>query len=231
MYCIKCGVKLADSEKVCPLCKTRVYHPDFPQKEDVYTYPKNKYPKKEKRSLGLPIFATALALFPIIITLACDLRFNSAVTWSGYVVGAVLLIYVMLILPSWFSSPNPVIFVPCSFAAAALYLFYICSVTGGNWFFPFALPVTTFIAVIITATVTLTRYIKKGRLYIFGGAAAALGLFMPLLEYLITVSFGGESMLGWSFYPMAALILIGAFLIFLAICRPAREFLERRFFI
>ena len=26
MYCIKCGVELADSEKVCPLCGTRVFH-------------------------------------------------------------------------------------------------------------------------------------------------------------------------------------------------------------
>ena len=30
MYCIKCGVELADSEKVCPLCGTRVFHPDLP---------------------------------------------------------------------------------------------------------------------------------------------------------------------------------------------------------
>ena len=30
MYCIKCGVKLADTEKKCPLCGTVVYHPEFP---------------------------------------------------------------------------------------------------------------------------------------------------------------------------------------------------------
>ena len=29
MYCANCGVKLADSEKVCPLCKTVAYHPDI----------------------------------------------------------------------------------------------------------------------------------------------------------------------------------------------------------
>ena len=231
MYCIKCGVKLSDSEKECPLCGTRVYHPDIPQKEDEYTYPKNKYPKKEKRSLGFPIFATACALFPIIITLACDLRFNSAVTWSGYVVGAIILAYAVLILPRWFASPNPVIFVPCSFAAAALFLFYIDYVTQGGWFFPFALPVVAVTAVIVTAAVTLLRYLKKGKLYIFGGAIAAFGLFMPLLEYLIATVLGDGNMLGWSFYPMAALLLTGAFLIFLAICRPAREFVERKFFI
>ena len=31
MFCVKCGVALADSEKVCPLCGTRVFHPDLPQ--------------------------------------------------------------------------------------------------------------------------------------------------------------------------------------------------------
>ena len=30
MYCIKCGVELADSEKSCPLCQTPVFHPQFP---------------------------------------------------------------------------------------------------------------------------------------------------------------------------------------------------------
>ena len=30
MFCVKCGVELADSEKVCPLCGTRVFHPDLP---------------------------------------------------------------------------------------------------------------------------------------------------------------------------------------------------------
>ena len=27
MYCVKCGVELADSQRVCPLCGTRVFHP------------------------------------------------------------------------------------------------------------------------------------------------------------------------------------------------------------
>ena len=26
MYCVKCGVELADSQRVCPLCGTRVFH-------------------------------------------------------------------------------------------------------------------------------------------------------------------------------------------------------------
>ena len=33
MYCIQCGVKLADTEKQCPLCGTVVFHPDLPRPE------------------------------------------------------------------------------------------------------------------------------------------------------------------------------------------------------
>ena len=33
MYCIHCGVELSDSETVCPLCGTRVFHPDLPRQQ------------------------------------------------------------------------------------------------------------------------------------------------------------------------------------------------------
>ena len=29
MYCINCGVKLADTEHICPLCGTEVFHPEL----------------------------------------------------------------------------------------------------------------------------------------------------------------------------------------------------------
>ena len=40
MYCVKCGVKLADSEKICPLCGTKAYHPDIERGEVNAIYPK-----------------------------------------------------------------------------------------------------------------------------------------------------------------------------------------------
>ncbi len=231
MYCIKCGVKLADSEKSCPLCGTVVYHPDIVRNENEYTYPKNKYPAQEKHPLGLPIFLTACFLIPIIITLSCDLRFNLAVTWSGYVIGAIVMTYVMFVLPIWFREPNPVIFVPCAFAAIGAYLWYINFSVNGNWFLSFAFPLTLFFGLLTTAIITLLRYVKKGKLYIFGGAFAAIGFFFPVMEFLIHLTFGGEGFLGWSFYPLTSFVLIGGLLIFLAICRPAREVMERKFFI
>ena len=93
----------------------------------------------------------------------------------------------------------------------------------------FALPVVGGICLITCTVVTLMRYIRRGRLYILGGAFMALGAFMLLIEYLITITFALK-FIGWSIYPLVVLLLFGGMLIFLGINSNIREKLERRFF-
>ena len=112
-----------------------------------------------------------------------------------------------------------------------MYLLYIDLKVDGGWFLPFALPVTAALCLIVTAVVTLTRYIRKGRLYIFGGAAIALGFFMPLLEYLLHITFGLPGGGIWSWYPLISLVLLGLLLILTAVLHPFRETLAKKFFI
>lgn len=232
MYCVNCGVKLADTEKECPLCKTRVFHPELSQDDKAESlYPENKYPKSRAEFLWPQIFVIAVFLLPLAIVLLCDHQFNGGVTWSGYVVGALLAGYVILVLPTWFRKPNPVIFAPIDFGAIGLYLLYINFVTDGNWFLSFAFPTLGGIAIIVVAVITLVHYLGRGLFYIFGGASIALGAFMLLVEFLTDITFTGIEFIGWSLYPLITFVLIGGMLIFLGICRPAREKMERKFFI
>ena len=231
MYCIKCGVALENTEKQCPLCATRA-HPDVAQQpEEPALFPGESYPAVQVSTRGLQIILTALFLMPMIICLQCDLLVTNRVTWSGFVIGALLVGYVCGILPLWFKKPNPVIFVPCSFAALGLYLLYINFFTGGHWFLTFAFPVLGFLCLVVSAVVTLLRYVRKGLLYVFGGAFMAIGAFMPLMGFLLNLTFFDPEFAIWSMYPTTPFILLGGFLIFLAICRPAREVMQRKFFI
>lgn len=230
MYCIKCGVKLAEHQKQCPLCSTVVFHPDIQPSGDL-PYPAQRQPAPQMRSHAALVIVTTLFLIPLLITLLCDFQINNSVTWSGYVVGALVVFYTMFILPYWFRNPNPVVFVPCSFAAVGVFLMYISWTTEGGWFLSFAFPVTGAVGLIVTAVVTLLKYVGKGQLYIIGGAFIALGLFMPLMEFLLNLTFGFPQALIWSGYPLVSLVLLGGMLIFLAICRPARETMERKFFL
>lgn len=229
MYCIKCGVKLADTEKKCPLCNTIVYHPDFEQKSERPLYPSDKMPKRNSGSKVLNGAVVILFLIPILVCLFADLSLDGEIEWFGYVAGALVVSYVAFALPLWFIKPNPVIFVPCSFVAIALYLFYINFATGGNWFMIFALPVVGGICLITCTVVTLMYYLRRGKLYILGGAFIALGAFMLLVEYLMIITFGLH-IIGWSIYPLLVLFLLGGLLIYFAINSSSREIIERKLF-
>lgn len=231
MYCINCGVKLADGEKRCPLCGTVAFHPDIPRPEGIPLYPPDRYPNTKVGIKAILGAVTILLLVPILVTLICDLSMHHRVTWSGYAVGGILLCYLFCVLPQWFQRPNPVILVPCSFAATGLYVLYIDLSVHGGWFLSFAFPVVGFLGVLVTAVIVLTHYTRGGAFYIFGGALIALGAFMPLMEYLMTVTFHLPKFMGWSWYPLVALVVMGGALIFLAICRPARESAERKLFL
>ena len=229
MYCIECGVKLGDAEKICPLCNTEVCHPNYVNRPGKALYPSKKLPKKTSRSKALNGAVIILFLIPLFVCFAADLLLDGSVEWFGYVAGALLLMYVVFALPMWFQKPNPVIFVPCSFAATALYLLYINIVTGGAWFVSFALPITGGLCLITCTVVTLLYYLRKGRLYIVGGAMMALGALMLLMEYLMSVTFQ-LLLIGWSIYPLCVLVLFGGLLIYLAINSSVREILERKLF-
>lgn len=229
MYCVKCGVKLEDSEKECPLCQTRVYHPDIKREEAQPLFPPDKYPKQKPRSKALNGAFILLFLIPFAISLISDWQTDGKISWFGYVAGALVLGYVIFALPLWFRKPNPVIFVPCDFLAAGLYLLYISLATGGGWFMSFAFPVTGGMALICSAVVALFRYLKKGRLYILGGAFIAFGGFMLLIEFLLGLTFG-VGFNGWSFYPLCVFLLLGGALIYFAINSSAREMIERKLF-
>ena len=231
MYCIKCGVKLADTEVVCPLCGTVAYHPDISREDVPLTYPLHRYPDPLDNPKLVQIILTTMTLMTLLIVFLCDYQLNGRILWSDYVAGALIIGYVSLVLPFWFRKPNPVIFVPSSFAAVVIYLLYINHVTEGDWFLSLAFPVTGYIALVVTAVVALLRYVRRGVLYILGGAAVSIGLLMPLLEVLICLTFPFIHFIGWCFYPLIVLTLLGAMLIFLALHRPARENMERKFFL
>lgn len=231
MYCIYCGVKLADSEKCCPLCGTVPFHPDIPREEGKPLYPVECYPRQQVSRKGFLGVVTILLLIPVLVSLICDLSLQGGVTWSGYVIGAIALSYMIMVLPLWFRHPNPAVFVPCDFFAIGLYVLYIDLSVKGGWFLGFAFPVIGFVGVLVSAVVILTRYLHRGALYIYGGALIALGAFLPVMELLMKQTFRLSKFVGWSWYPLVALVLLGSALVFLALCRPARETAERKLFL
>ncbi len=61
-------------------------------------------------------------VIPLFVCFFADVSLDGKMEWFGYVAGALIVSYIAFALPMWFKKPNPVIFVPCSFVAAGLYL-------------------------------------------------------------------------------------------------------------
>ena len=231
MFCIKCGVELADTEKSCPLCGTTVYHPDLVQKEVAPNYPPYRRPHSRINRRGVLFLITVCCVMLAIQLLVLEISVFDQLSWSLYAVGGLILAYIIMLLPTWFSRPNPVIFVPCDFAAAILYLLFINEFTGGNWFLTFALPIAFWAAVIVTAIITLSRYIGRGYFFIFGGASVLTGAFVVMIEILLHLTFAPPKFYFWSVYPLIGFTLLGIALIIIGICRPLRESIAKKIFI
>lgn len=229
MYCVNCGVELANTETKCPLCQTAVYHPDIHPTPSQPLYPKDNMPKHKNGRVAVSGAGLILFLIPVISCLFADLNHDGTLDWFGFAAGAMAVLYTGIALPLWFKKPNPVIFLPVFFISVILYLSYINAFTNGNWFLTFALPTTAGFGIIVCAVVTLTRYLKKGWLYIFGGAFILLGVLAMLMEFLIILTFNLK-FTGWSVYSLIALGFLGGFLIYLAINKSAQEVMRRKFF-
>lgn len=230
MYCIKCGIKLAKGQSVCPVCQVKLYNPDLSETQEISTYPLKEFQSEEINIKGLLFVITILSVIPIVVCTIFDLL-NGGFDWSGYVMGGVILGYVSTILPLWFKKPNPVVFVPSTFVAIGLYLAYINYVTGGDWFLTFAFPLTVIYGVIASALSALLRYIKRGRLYTFGGLFMVLSGSMFLLEMFLNITFHTNDYLRWSTYPALVFFIIGAMLIVIELVKPFKESLRRFFFL
>ncbi|MBQ8496041.1 MAG: hypothetical protein IJ489_01105 [Clostridia bacterium] len=232
MFCIKCGVELADSEKCCPLCGTVVYHPELTQNQTNAPYPPYQKPHSRINYRGVLFLITMFYVILIAELFVCEITIFDDLNWSLYATGGLLLSYIIILLPTWFKKPNPVIFVPCDFAAIAAYLCFISWKTDGHWFVSFALPVVLGCALIITAIIALCRYVRRGYFFIFGGASVLTGLYIVMLEIFLTITFPViDRFYFWSIYPLIGFVLLGLALIIIGICRPLRDSLAKKFFV
>ena len=231
MYCIQCGVELAASEKVCPLCGTRVYHPELGAPTGEPTYPPRR-PEHRHINRHAPLsLITLLTVMLCLQLVVLDMRAGAGLRWSYYAAGALVMVYILAVLPIWFRRPNPVIFVPCDFATVTLYVLGVNLLTDGDWFLSFAFPVIGMLGLLTTTVITLCRYVRRGYFFIWGGAVMALGAYLVLLEMFIHITFSPVHQIFWSLYPLIGCVLLGAFLLLAGMCRPLREALEKKFFL
>lgn len=145
MFCQKCGTPVPEETGVCPNCTPAPSAP--PKKTSRFGF---NAPSKGGKSFAA-IFS-AITLIPTIGILTIDYIWNYAIDWpaTGYLVGALLVIWICSVLPAVRVTPAPVTAFIC-FMSAALYIMYIVKrlTDSMEWFTVFALPALMIPAVFI----------------------------------------------------------------------------------
>ena len=230
MYCVRCGVRLQEGVKACPLCGTPVWCPEAGEGMPVATY-SDRYPvMSRQRRLTVMASVTVALLAAVIACFSIAVNTTGHMGWSFYVIVGVAACYFAFLLPLWFPKPHPMIFVPVAFASVCLLLWLLCWRTGGRWFWTFAFPVTGILAVLTIGAIALYRYVRKGTIFITGGLLLAMGGGCLLAELFQHLTFH-TSRFTWSLYASTVFFLFGGFLILAGIIRPLRAYLERKFFL
>lgn len=233
-YCVNCGVELDESLTACPLCATRVYHPE---KEEINSkadspFPKEKGEVEKVSKLDNVIYISALLLSIIITcTLLNVLVFNS-VWWSIPVNGICMMLWVFFITAVYSEKITIYVTLMSDLIAIALYLYLISVLSGSNrWFYAIALPiifVTLFLLELFTfLSKNISYSIMVGTMYFFITVA---GISFTT-EVVTDLYVNNKLAISWSAIVITVCVIIITIIGMALIIRPLRNYISKRFHI
>ena len=233
-YCVRCGVELADYEKECPLCHTKVIDPYRESKHEPMNLDRLAEAQGSRLNRKFIIFLIfGLLLIPFIVTALISL-FSSSVdmTWSFYVLGAEICFFTIVLVPLLYPGRKVYVYVLADILAVALLLLLIAALTDGlSWFQQIALPVTVLSGGVVLILSFIIRRKGMGRVGKLGWSILAIGLLPAFIDILVAHYRTGSFLPVWSWYAAIPLIVLGATVLILGGNARFREWIRRKIFI
>ena len=217
-YCVNCGVELAQSERICPLCGTEVVNPrqpydrkapkPFPTGLDLLT-------PDDHRGFNAVVLSLLFAL-PAAVCLACDVAYTRGAGWSMLVIGAAAMLWIFIV-PALLIRRHRVLLCGILNTAALLgYLFIIERfLARGMWFMQLALPLVLLGDVLFVLDYVLIARVVRGRFRQAAVAVATVPLLLIGIEICLDLYLDGGVNQLWSYFVMIPCLLLAALLLVL----------------
>lgn len=236
-YCVHCGVELDNGVKKCPLCNTAVIDPniDSTNVKNRYMYPRKDYISPDKLTnrflIGIVSLFTAL---PAAIVLICDLLVNSAIGWSGYVIGALMILYIPTITQIYLRKRTGdykyLIHIFEVLALTLAYIYCICINSGGRWFFRIAVPIEIALFLFIIVIMLMKKNLGVKSLVIIAVINIGAGIICLVIEAVLNIHMLGYARFAWSFYPFITCCILGFILLLIDRNVYVKQKISRKFF-
>lgn len=233
-YCVECGVKLAPSESECPLCGTRVLHPDRawePPDRMPWPHRSETVMKRIDRAYAgrLSLF---LMLIPAATAMLMDLLDGGGLRWSLFAAGALFCLWCWFLLPVFFRLARPYAYVAADLLCAGAYLLLIAALGGGlGWYLRLALPVLLLLGLKVQLSLLAARARKFKVLHRTALVLSLAALFPVGLEFLIDLYVSGSLRFHWAFYAALPLLALAGTFVYIQRNTALKEEIRKRLFI
>lgn len=235
-YCVNCGVELSDHEKRCPLCDTIVLNPQTIGLNQKIS--EQELPKKGVESISgfhmdfkmLANIISVLLIIPIGVTFICNYMELHKLTWSLYVLGAAILVFVIVLLPAFFKNKKPYAYIIIDAVAVFLYLYMINLLRNSDWTFTIALPIcsmTMIFALFYAFAIRSKRISKLLKVTIF---ILFTGIYLMAIEVVLKDALHDKLALTWSHYALIPCAAVSIALIIIESNKKLKSDLQKRLF-
>lgn len=229
-YCVNCGVELDAALKKCPLCGTKVYHPDKEQTlETKQTFPKKKGEVEKVSKKEYVIFITVICLTVITTCTLLNILVYNTTRWSVPVDGVFLTLWVFFMTAIFCEKIT--VYGMLLFDAVAIgnYMFMISNITRSDeWFYAIGLPILITIFVLLELIVLLNKKVSSsllaGTLYFFIMTA----IVCLVVEATLDLYFHQAVSLSWSAVVLTVCLTIGVVLSLVMMMERVRKQIRRR---
>ncbi|MBF7096036.1 DUF6320 domain-containing protein [Alkalibacter mobilis] len=235
-YCPKCGVKVDQGGKNCPLCDFPI--PDIEGEdnnaEKPFPTPENVYPKEfkeiKKRILKN---ITVIFMLAILVMIIENIYLQGSLTWAKYSVASTvfLLGYITIFLNF---IPNVYFYLVAAAINTTVLLFTLDMLEGDlAWFFSLGLPLVVGTLIISVISVFMYRRLRSKILLYIGVNMFLAAAYFAIVEAAVTRHLTQKLDLFWSYIGGIPLVTLGLALFYFHFYFPAvmKEEIKRRFHI
>ena len=210
MQCPKCNTVNPDNAKSCNSCGASLTASPKPKNKSLTFF---KGPTDGGK--GYAAVMTALMVFPSTLCVAIDLVFHKNDGWCTYVVGAIIVAWIVSVFPALRITPAPITALICLFSVLSYVAYIIGRVGEIQWFYKVGLPLFILAAIFISVDATLIGAGKFKGLHMLSLISVEIAIFLVAIEATADMLVFNEITIRWS--AIVACFFISAVALFEAI--------------
>ena len=228
-YCVNCGVKLKNSEKVCPLCNTKVINPNIINDDykPGYSSLVEEYNKINVKFLCKLI--TDILLVVASVTVLCDFIISKNLTWSIYVVASILYLDSKLTFVLFKKKFIPLLIELLSTEGLLFIISYLNN--GLHWFLYLVCPFIFIIWLYIILCIFIFSKKKFNFLRRFSLAFASISAVLLVIEGCIDLFKDEKIIFNWSIYAVLPIAIVSILIFIFSYNKKLIDEIKQRIFI